>query len=380
MIFIEKPIITAHKNKSRLSAIIKVDNQEKECFFEVDKPYERYLTSEVADAFVVGLLHRAMTGGHDIVSKAPVSESVLYGLENFFIPNLCFADPNMHHIKIIADPIESPKSEGAVGTGLSLGIDSFDAIYENMNSKYVNHNITHLCLFNAGAFYSGEENFWNMIPKVQSVATKLGLPLVIGNSNIHDIIYGDYQITHTFYSLFCVFALRKLFHIYYYASAYPLYKFSCINNALIGNGTASYDLLTFHCLSDENLLLYSAGSGKKTRIEKTKAIMNKKIVQENLDVCILHKSTNCGKCIKCKRTMIQLFLLGYLNKFSKVFPVDYFYKHKQEYIKWMKRNKSKSKLERETYDYYIASKKIGVIIKKFILGQNYKNKTKNVFE
>ncbi len=337
MIRISKPVIIRSKNTSKLSSVI-------------------------------GLLDRAMTFGHDIVSSAPISESVLYGLEKFLIPNLCFADDNMHNIKIIADVVPSPASKGAVGTGLSLGVDSFQAIYENLNTKFSEHNLTHLCLFNAGAFYNGEENFWNMIPKVQHVADEFGLPLIVGNSNIHTIIFGDYQITHTFYSLFCVFALRKLFSVYYYASSYPLYKFSCINNSVIGNDTAKYDLLTFYCLSDKNLLLYSAGSGKKTRIDKTKMIMNKKIVQDNLDVCVQHKETNCGDCLKCRRTMLQLYFLGYLDKFKKVFPVKRFYKNKKNYLEWMEQNKNNSLLEKETAEYYCSIKK-----------EQFLNKIKNMF-
>ncbi len=356
MIHIGKIFITKTKEKARLSAVVNVDGDDKELFFEVDKKYKKYLTKEVSDAFVIGLLHRAMTLGHDITTVTPMSESVLYGLENFLIPNLCFGDPNMKKIKIFAKVRKSPKSAGATGTGLSLGIDSFDAIYENMNTKYKKHNLTHLCLFNAGAFYSGEENFWNMIPRVQQVANEFGLPLIVGHSNIHTIIFGDYQITHTFYSLFCVFALRKLFHIYYYASTYPLYKSSCLDNALIGNDTASYDMLTFHCLSDANLLLYSAGSGKKTRIDKTKSIINERIVQNNLDVCVKHKDKNCGVCIKCRRTMLQLYMLGCLDKYNKVFPIEIFYKNKSDYIDWMKQNKNKGLLEQETYEYYMQHK------------------------
>lgn len=366
MISIDIPVITRDAKKSKLSAKIKIDKEIKECFFEVDKKYEKYLTTEVADAFVIGLLHRAITQGHDIISKAPLSESVLYGIENFLIPNLCFSDKHLHKINIKANVIDSPTSAGAVGTGLSLGIDSFEAIYENLNTKYKKHNLTHLCLFNAGAFYSGEENFWNMIPKVQKVANKLKLPIIIGNSNIHTIIFGDYQITHTFYSLFCVFALRKLFSLYYYASAYPLYKFSCDNNSIIGNDSAEYDLLTFHCLSDKNLLLYSAGSGKKTRIDKTKVIMDKEIVQNNLDVCVLHKDKNCGACLKCKRTMLQLYFLGKLNKFKNVFPLSEFYKHKKYYIKWMKKNKNYSSLENETYTYWLEQQKTNSFFKQII--------------
>ena len=56
MIHINTPYITTNDNKSRLSAIITIDQESKECFFEVDKKYKKYLTNEVADAFVIGLL------------------------------------------------------------------------------------------------------------------------------------------------------------------------------------------------------------------------------------------------------------------------------------------------------------------------------------
>ena len=125
MITIDIPVIIRNCDKVKLSAKITIDKETKECFFEVDKKYEKYLTTEVADAFVIGLLHRAMTYGHDITSKAPLSESVLYGIENFLIPNLCFADKKMHKININANVTDSPKSAGAVGTGLSLGIDKW---------------------------------------------------------------------------------------------------------------------------------------------------------------------------------------------------------------------------------------------------------------
>ncbi len=354
MIIIDKPIIKALEDKTALIANVTIDGKQKELFFKVDNEFASYLTYEVGDAFVIGLLHRAMQMGHDIVSRAPVSENLLYGITKFLIPNLLMGDKNLHHISINADVVPSPKSAGAAGTGLSMGVDSFEAIFENSDDKFAMHKVSYATFFNAGAFYFGENNFYAMIPRVQRCADELGLKLIIGDSNIHKIILGDYEITHTFYSLFCIFALRKLFSIYYYASAYPFINFSCFDSSVIGKGSASsYDLLTFHCVSDSQLKIYSAGAGIISRIEKTRIIMDKDIVQKNLDVCMSHGDKNCGLCLKCRRTMLQLYILGKLNNFKDVFPVDYFYSHISEYIDWMIDNKSSSNLERETYQAYV---------------------------
>ena len=155
MIIIDKPIIKALEDKTALIANVTIDGKQKELFFKVDNEFASYLTYEVGDAFVIGLLHRAMQMGHDIVSRAPVSENLLYGITKFLIPNLLMGDKN------------------------------------------------------------------------------------------------------------------------------------------------------------------------------------------------------CGLCLKCRRTMLQLYILGKLNNFKDVFPVDYFYSHISEYIDWMIDNKSSSNLERETYQAYV---------------------------
>lgn len=67
---------------------------------------------------------------------------------------------------------------------------------------------------------------------------------------------------------------------------------------------------------------------------------------------MLHGSNNCGRCLKCRRTMLQLWMIGKLDNFKDRFPVDYFYKHLKEYLRWMKRNKNKTLLEKETYEEY----------------------------
>ena len=352
MIKIYRPIITIENERAKLSARVFIDGSVKFCHAIVDKEYAKYLCDERSDAFLIGLLHRAMRYNHDIVCEAPVSEELLYGIRNFLIPNLANNCERLHHINITADAAPAPSAAGAFGTGMSAGVDSFQCVFENMDARHPSHNITHLCFFNCGAFYGSESTFYEIMPDMKNISEQLKLPLVIVDSNIHKIIFGDFQITHTFYSLFCVYALRKLFGKYVYASGHPFADFDCKAQGVIGGDTASYDMMTFHCLSGPNLMLYSGGAGLCTRIEKTRAIMNNELVQKNLRVCMWDGVNNCGKCKKCRRTMLTLWLLGQLDKFSGKFPVDYFYDNLDEYLIHMVKVKDTNLVETEVYDLF----------------------------
>lgn len=352
MIKIYQPVITFQDGHAKLSSSIYIDGKILECHAIVDREYAQYLCDERSDAFLIGLLHRAMRWRHDIICEAPVSEEILYGIRNFLMPNLVNNCKNMSSIEISADAAPSPDTAGAVGTGMSAGVDSFQCVLENMDIRHPAHRISHLCFFNCGAFYSGGDIFYEMIPGIAGIASHLGLPLVVLDSNIHTVIFGDFQITHTFYSLFCVYALRKLFGTYIYASAYALSGFKCKNSGIIGYDTAYYDMMIFHCLSGQNLMLYSGGSGLSNRIEKTRTIMDDKLVRDNLRVCMNSEVKNCGKCRKCRRTMMTLWLLNRLDEFEHRFPVDYFYQNKVEYINHMIKEKGSDIFELEVYNLY----------------------------
>ena len=87
------------------------------------------------------------------------------------------------------------------------------------------------------------------------------------------------------------------------------------------------------CFSIPGLTLYSDG-GNKTRLEKTKEILNFTPAQKYLYVC-LKKSNNCSVCSKCKRTLVTLDLFQCLDDFSDVFDIDYYKKHRNQYYRWL---------------------------------------------
>ena len=324
-------IINFDDNHSRLSCDIYVDNEKRNVWFEVEKEYEQYLCFERSDAFLIGLLSWAMRSGHDIECSIPVTDELLYNIEEYLIPSLTKYSQALNKIKIEAQTLPAIDNMGMVATGCSCGVDSFHSILNNINSKYSFCKLTHLCLNNVGSFPADlieNDLVESRRSAVRKVADELGLKAVITNSNFADVFKQSHLLTHTYSSMFAVFCLQKLWKTYFYASTYDFSNFKLKYNDI---KDASYtELLLLNCFSNKKLRIYSEGAAK-TRLEKTAFIADSKLAQKYLHVC-LFKTKNCGKCLKCKRTMNTLYALKKLEKFKEVFDVDYYKKHKDFYL------------------------------------------------
>lgn len=334
MIKIEQPkIVNIDEHRSRLSCDIYVDDELRNVWFEVDKEYEQYLCTERSDAFLIGILSWAMRLNHNIQCVAPVTDELLYNIRTYVIPSLTKYGKTLHAIEINAPMAQALKSAGGVGTGCSCGIDSFHAILSNYNSQYPDCRLTHLCLNNVGSFSNldiDDDLIDSRRNVVKEIADKLGLKVVVTNSNFADAFAQNHLLTHTYSSTFAIYCLQKLWKTYFYASSgYDFTGFSLYDNDK--NPSGHTELLLLNCFSHKNLRIYSEGA-TKTRLEKTEFIADSELAQEYLHVC-LHKTHNCGKCSKCIRTMNSLYALEKLDKFTKVFDVENYKKHKNFYLK-----------------------------------------------
>lgn len=337
MIKIGVPYIEKGLEFSRIICDILIDNTEYKIWFQVEKEYEKYLCVERADAYVIGLLNYAMRNNHDIYCEIPVTEELLYAIETDLIPSLSKHGKNLHAIKIVATIAKTLEVGEAVGTGLSCGIDSFSAVYNHIDTKYNSHNLTHLCINNVGAFNECYDDYGiDAVRKerydiAEQVAKELGIKLIKTDSNFSEI-YQNHYLTNTYSGVFAIYILQKFWKIYFLGSVGEDYaSFSLKENDL--HDSAEYDLLSLQCFSTSGLKIYSEG-GAKTRLEKTKDLVDFKVAQKYLHVCTA-KPYNCGVCSKCRRTLVTLDLLDKLDNFDEVFDVIYYKKNRSEYYKWL---------------------------------------------
>lgn len=357
MITIKKPKVEIKENKAVLTCEVEIDKNKKEIFYEIDKEYEQYLCTERSDAFVIAALHYAMKYHHDITCEVAMTNSLYHNITTYLIPTLAKHSNNLSIIKINAKLEDAVKSEGAVGTGVSCGIDSMHVLKNYLDPECDDMKLTHLCLNNVGSFNAyheryhgiGSDNARNsLIERATKVAKEVNLPLIITDSNVHKVFNNLYYRVHTFANMFSVFLLQKLFSKYFYASSgYDLAYYNVTDT--YKRDSAEYELLLFYVFNTENLKIYSEGS-QKSRLEKTIDVAQFPLAQKHLHICI-KDSKNCGKCVKCKRTLLSLDAIEKLDEFSEVFDIDYYKKNKEEYMEWLLDEvKDKSLMNTPTYE------------------------------
>lgn len=295
----------------------------------------------ICDAVVVSFLAYAVKYGLSFYSKYPITEKLYYNLKKHVIPQLSLANKTEKTMVHIDMPITKEKYNGHwVGTGISLGVDSFATMHEYLEDCDLDgYKLTHLVHLKTGAhhgqlgyFDKQKENelFLTENEKVKKFCKSNGYDLIVVESNLFEITskqfgYG-FDTTHTFRNLGCILLLQNYFSKYYYASTYNLDGF----NLDLNTDTAHYEKWVLPYISNESLALYSANTNM-TRVQKTKYIARFEDTYDNLHVC-WHETKNCGRCKKCVRTLVTLDILGEIDKYSKCFDLDYYYKNRNTYI------------------------------------------------
>lgn len=374
MIRIEKPQLISNAQEARLETYISIDDVRKKIWFSVDKEYGQYLCYERSDAYVIAVLNYAMRNGHDISCEAPLTEELYYNLDKYLIDAIKEYNPDFYR-PIITAPISSEllPCGGAVGTGISCGVDSLHALASQTDLKFKHHNITHLTFNNVGSHGEGErakELFRMRLDLPRKFAEEYGFNLVISDSNLMDVVEQNHFKSHTYSSMFPVFCLQKLYSIYYYASSgYRYHEFRISD--LPGSSCGSYEILSLPLFSTRNLRIYSEGEGM-TRMQKVSEMVNYPPSYKYLNVC-LHDGNNCGKCEKCVRTLLAIDASGKLDNYSAVFDIDYYEKNKNWYLTQLLLQKADKKHDYiELYSYFKKEIKWWMHVKVYVKTLPYK--------
>ncbi|MCR5414805.1 MAG: hypothetical protein K6F50_08815 [Kiritimatiellae bacterium] len=346
MIFIKQPSTTVDGGKARLSAHIVVDGAERLLYVDVDKRYAQFLCYERSDAFILGLLHFAMQYGHDITSEAPMTSRLYLQLTEQFLPafaklNGLTRSDNKNgnggwHVKIyapLAPEIEHPDGGNAIGTGCSCGVDS-------MHVYAAHPAITHGCVWNVHGITHDETNdtrnigWANLLRQAREFSSEVGVELVVGDSNYDRGCFEDLRFDGriSYGNLFFIFALQKLWSRYYVASGYDIAGFDMSGGLLSDPAHYEWVLFAFCSLS---YITVAIDGVDRPRIEKIVALVKYPLSKRFLNVCWNINATgrNCSYlCAKCMRTMLELWCTGVLDQYGTIFDVQYFKRHKHEYL------------------------------------------------
>lgn len=245
-----------------------VDGTGGDVWFAVKEEYGRYLCHERSDAFVVGMLFYSMRLGLDIACEAPVSEEILFKLRTYFIPSISKNCEEMYPCAIEAKPAGEPlPNAGAVGTGISCGVDSLHAVFQQTGSPSKGMNLTHLVLNNVGAYKPRSKQFIWQREHGRAFAKAYGLPFVETDSNIcRTFVFNCrwFHFTNTYMNAFSALCLQKLWGTFTIASGGWSFAFFSLSKILVDD-SAVYDLLFLHAISTRRLQFLSGGGGDAIR-------------------------------------------------------------------------------------------------------------------
>lgn len=342
MIVIRQPQVRLQDGQARLSSEIRIDDKTYLLWYSVDARFGEGLCYERSDAFLVGLLHYALVGHHDITCEAPVTERLLRQIRESFIPAVCNENPKtITSIRIDAQGAPALTEGSAVGASVTCGVDSMYTLCCH------EHEITHLLI---NKFHgetkakSKEQLFFDLVEEAERVSTEGGYILVVGNTNydgeaIPGLVF-DHHVTYA--NAFAVYALQKLFSRYYLATTYDLGAFFL--DAFVAQDCAHYDLLSVYCFSSDGVDLVS--DGQVTRLNKLRRLVNWPMAQKYLDVCWngrgQGKKNGTYDCPKCMRTVLEMLAIEGdegVKRFSATFDVPYILSHKEEYLAELIRGK-----------------------------------------
>jgi len=341
MIELNKIFIRRDSNCVFFCASIKIDNKEHELWFSADKKFEKYIALSNGDCFNLVLFIYAVFTKKSFTSGVPISKRLKYGLSdvllNTFIKNDLYPEKLKIDFRYVDETLYPDANK--TGTAMSLGVDSFYTLLNNMESSYP---VDILTLFNAGAYgeFGGDiaqDLFVKMKNYVSNLSDDLGIDFLWVDTNLNEILQMPFVKTHTFRNFACTLMFQKLFKSYYYASGITLDHFRFNQN-----DPAYYDLLNSKAIAGNSLEFHISGLNEG-RLLKTKRISNKQLTFNNLNVCLVTpfnkelssnntKLVNCSKCFKCIRTMVTLDVLGKLHLYKNVFDLKIFKENKEKYL------------------------------------------------
>lgn len=306
-------------------------------WYSVPSEYEDWLTTDVYDAFLVAMLYPAMYYNEPIYVTGKVSHRLFFNCTRYVKSIIKYFRDGMADVDIqVEGYANAQKQYHHVGTGFSAGIDSFATFYDHFEKETdTDYKIDSLFFFNVGSHGGGGDvarrKFHERFNYLKSFPAEVGLPYIPVDSNLFDFYQKYWEFdAGQFCRCSAILVLQRAIDKYYLSSDYS-YKETMFFH--FNRETTSFSELaetfTNPLLSTEGCEIISDG-GQYMRTDKTLLLKDYEPAHRYLNVCVSSQESacNCGRCHKCIRTLVALDTLGILDRFSKVFDLSVYQKHK----------------------------------------------------
>jgi hypothetical protein len=267
-----------------------------------------------ASPFAAALLLPSMKQGEDLIIEGSVSARLYQGMHEIMQEVLKW-DIGLHPINIRADALATdPPRPQRSASFFSGGVDSFYTYLKHKTDPAPKDRIGSFILVNGFDINRRNTGLWDRAHQnIASIAEADGVELIVVRSNIQGLVepvlLWDY--THGGCLAAVGLFLRGGFGQIYIPSTHSVAEQIPWGSNLALDGHWSTEQTTFVHDGTE-----------ATRIEKVSSqIARSPLALKHLRVCFANEkgAYNCGRCDKCLRTMINLYVAGALEQ-SSTFP------------------------------------------------------------
>ena len=313
-----------------------------ELWISIPSQYEGWLSDDVYDAFLLASLYPAMYYNEDIEIQGKVSPRLMFNVRNYIRNAIVAYREEMHMINVrtlgTAIPIQKEKH---IATGFSGGVDSFTTIIDRLeNEEDESRRIDTFIFHNIGSHGGGKkgarELFHNRYDLLKDFPIEKGLPFVKMDSNLYDFWRDEWEYyARSIADGFACLSIQRGLHYYYLSGEFSYLQHMDMHfDKMTCNIDEMTELYIYNLMSTERMEIILEGA-QYTRIEKVKKVAEYEPAYRYLNVCVKwgfekENAENCSRCLKCARTLKELDVIGKLDRFNRVFDVE-----------WYKRNKKK---------------------------------------
>ena len=283
-------------------------------YFSLDGTARDFRVHDDASPFAAALLLPSMQQGEDLIIEGSISGRLYNGMHAIMQEVLRW-DIGLQPIRIEAAAlVTDPPGPRRSASFFSGGVDSFYTYLKHKVDPVEEDRIDSFILVNGFDINKNNTQLWaRVMQSIGAIAQADRAELIVVRSNIQSlvepILLWDYS--HGGCLAAVGLFLRGAFHQIYIPSTHSVAEQIPWGSNLALDGHWSTESTTF--IHDGT---------EATRLEKViSQIAGSPLALEHLRVCFENEKEayNCGRCDKCLRTMINLYIAGVLEE-SQTFP------------------------------------------------------------
>lgn len=283
-------------------------------YFDLENTaFDDYVRND-ASPFAAALLLPAMKRGSDLIIEGNISGQLYHGMHAIMQEvlqwNIGLQPIKIEAAALAADPPPPQRS----ASFFSGGVDSFYTYLKHKADPVQTDRVDTFILVNGFDISRRNSQLWDhALTNIKSAAKADSVALMVVRSNIQNLVEPilSWDYSHGGCLAAVGLFLRGAFHQIYIPSTHSVSEQIPWGSNLALDG---------HWSTESTAFIHDGTEA--TRLEKViSQIAQSPLALKHLRVCFANEkgAYNCGRCDKCLRTMINLFVAGALEK-SDTFP------------------------------------------------------------